>query len=82
MVNDYIQDKVSYKVKETIGIVKFDETKFLIDTDDKFLDFITLKNVAILITYIMKDDGKSYPHILFERAFIFIMNKHTTKHLK
>ena len=80
MVNDYIQDKVSYKVKETIGIVKFDETKFLIDTDDKFLDFITLKNVVILIRYIMKDDGESYPRIFLEGAFV--INKHTTKYLK
>ena len=32
MVNDYILDKVSGKIKETIGIGKFDDTKILIDT--------------------------------------------------
>ena len=32
MVNDYMLDKVSEKIKETIVIGKFDDTKILIDT--------------------------------------------------
>ena len=36
MVNDYMLDKVLDKIKETICIVKFDDTKILIDTDDNF----------------------------------------------
>ena len=35
MVNNYILDKVLDKVKEIIGILKFDDTKILIKTDDK-----------------------------------------------
>ena len=31
IVNDYILDKVLDKIKETIGIAKFDDTKVLID---------------------------------------------------
>ena len=36
-------DKELDKIKETIGIVKFGDTKILIDTDDKFLAYIYLK---------------------------------------
>ena len=35
MVNSYILDKVLAKIKEIIGIQKFDGTKMLIETDDK-----------------------------------------------
>ena len=67
MVNDYMLDKVLGKFKETISIVKFDDTKILIDTDDKLPDYVTLKNV-ILITCIMKDNGKFYPQLFSEEA--------------
>ena len=53
-------DKVLGKIKETIGIIKFDDTKILIDTDDKLPGYITLENVVILITCIIKHDGKTY----------------------
>ena len=53
MVNDYMLDKVFDKIKETIGIVKFDDTKIFIDIDNTLLDYITLKNVAILIICII-----------------------------
>ena len=33
---------------------KFDDTKILIDTDDKFSDDITFKNVVILMTSFIK----------------------------
>ena len=54
MVNNYILDKVLDKMKETIDIGKLDDTKILIDTDDKLPDIITLKNVVILITCVIK----------------------------
>ena len=54
MVNDYVLDK-------------FDDTKILIDIDDKLPDYITFKNVVILRTCIIKDDAKFYPHILLVR---------------
>ena len=57
MVNGYITDIISDKIKKIIGIGKFDNTKILIDTDDKLPNDITLKNVAILITCVIKDDG-------------------------
>ena len=53
MVNDYMLDKVFDKIKETIGIVKFDDAKIFIDIDNTLLDYITLKNVVILITCII-----------------------------
>ena len=68
MVNDYMLDKVLNKIKETTDIVKFDDTKILVDTDDKLTDYIALKNVLILITCIIKDDGQFYPQIFFEEA--------------
>ena len=48
-------NKVLDKIKESIRIYdkKYDDTKILIDTDDKLPD-ITLKNVAILVTCIKK----------------------------
>ena len=61
-------DKVLDKIKETIGIVKFDDTKLLIHTDDKLPDYITLKNVVILITCVSEDDAKRYPQIFLEEA--------------
>ena len=45
MVNDYMRDKVLYKIKEIIGTEKCDSTKILIDGDDELSDVITLKNV-------------------------------------
>ena len=58
--NDYILDKVLDKIKMVIGIEKFDEAKILIETDDKFLDEVTLKTVVVLISCVIKDDGKFY----------------------
>ena len=68
MVNDYILDKVLDKIKETIDISKFDDTKILTDTDDKLPDYITLKNAGILITCIINSDCKIYLQIFLEEA--------------
>ena len=68
IVNDYIPDKVSDKIKETILIVKFNDTKILIDKDDKMPDYITSKNVVILITCVIRDDAKFYLRIFLEEA--------------
>ena len=61
MVNDYMLDKVLNKLKKTIGIVELDDIKILIDADNKQPDYITLKNVMILMTCITEDDAKLYP---------------------
>ena len=68
MLNDYVLDRVLDKIKEIIGIVKFGDTKILIDTDDKLPDSTTLQNVVILIICIIKDDGKFYPQLFLEEA--------------
>ena len=49
-------DKVLDKIKEIISIQKVDDSRILIDTDNKLLDDITLKNVVILMTSIEKID--------------------------
>ena len=46
MINGYMLDRVLHKIKGIIGILKFDYKKVLIDTDDKFPDYITLKNIV------------------------------------
>ena len=58
MVIDYMLDEVLDKIQETIGILKFDNNKILIDTDDKLHDCITLKTAVILLTGAIKDDTK------------------------
>ena len=65
MVNEYMLDKVLDKIKEIKCIVNFDDIEGLTDTDDKLPDYITLKNVVILITTcVIKNDAKFYPQIL------------------
>ena len=49
MNNDYVL--VLSKIKEIIGMEKFNNTKILIDRDNNLPDVITLKNVEILMTY-------------------------------
>ena len=63
LVDDYMLDKVlkKHRVKEIIGVEKFDNTKTLIDTDDELPDDITLKYVVISMACIIKDENKFYP---------------------
>ena len=68
MVDDSMLDKVSDRGKEIIDIEEFDNTKILINKDDKFPDDITLKYVVILITCVMKDDSKFYPQLFLEEV--------------
>ena len=70
MVDDYMLDKVLDKIKEKMGTEKFDDTKILTDIDNKLHDDITLKNIAILVTCVSKDDGKFYPQIFLEEALV------------
>ena len=68
MFDDYILDKVLDNIKKIKSIEKFDDTKILIDTDDKLLDDITLKNVLILMTSVIKDGIKFYPQLFLEET--------------
>ena len=61
IVYNYMLDKVLDKIKEIIGMEKFDNTEISIVTNDKLSDGITFKNGLILITCVLKDDGKLYP---------------------
>ena len=42
MIIHYMLDKALEKIKETIVILKFDDAKIVIDTDDKLPDYINL----------------------------------------
>ena len=55
-------------MKEMISFERFDDTKMLIDTDDKLPDDITFKNVAVLMTCVIKDVNKFYPQIFSEET--------------
>ena len=59
----HIVDKVLDKIKEIIGIEKFDDTKILINTNDKLSDRITFKRVKILMTCVIKDGNRFYPQL-------------------
>ena len=43
LANHDMLNKILDKTKETIGIVNFDNTKILIDTDNKLPDYTTFK---------------------------------------
>ena len=60
IVDDYIPDKVINKIKEIIGIRKFDDTTIFLDTDDRLPHDINFKNVVISMTCVVKHDGKFY----------------------
>ena len=72
MLSKNILNKVLDKVKMIIGIEKFDDTKILIETDDKLPDDITLKNAVILVTSVIKDKGKFYQQIFLEKALVVL----------
>ena len=46
MVDEYVLNKVSDKITEIISIEKCDETKILINGDDKLPDDVTLNNLC------------------------------------
>ena len=68
MVDYYMLHEALDKIKNIIGIEKFDDANILMDTDDKFLDDITLKNAGISMTCVIEDNGKFYLKIFLEEA--------------
>ena len=52
--DDNILDKVLNIIKEALSNQKFDDTKILIDTDNKLSDDFTVKNIMNLITVLLK----------------------------
>lgn len=53
-----------------IGIGKFNDTKILIDKDNNLSNDITLKNIVIQITSIIKNTDKFYSEIVLEEALV------------
>ena len=53
-------------MEKIVGTEKFDDTKILIDIDNKFPDDITLKNVVVLMTCVIKEGNRFYPQIFLE----------------
>ena len=80
MVND-ILNKVLDMIKEITGIDKFDNTEFLIEADDKLPDNITLKNVVILMTCVITDDGIFYPKLLLKEALLEVQKLVSAFHM-
>ena len=68
MVDDYIPNKVLDKIKEKIDIGKIDDTKILVETDNKLPDDITLKYVMILVRCVIIDGHKLYPQIFLKEV--------------
>ena len=66
IVNNYIVYKVLCKIKEIIGTEKFDDTKILINRDDKLSDEIAV--VILLICIIKKNGDKFYPQLFLDHA--------------
>ena len=54
MTDDYMLHNALDKIKEIGDIGKSDDTKILIDADNKLPDDITLKNVLIIIICAIK----------------------------
>ena len=50
MVDNYKLDEVLDRIKEIIGIEKFDNTKILVDKDDKLPDDVTKNMLKYLVT--------------------------------
>ena len=66
IVDDNILDKLLDIIKKIISTEKFDDTKTLIETNDILPDVITLKNIVILITCIIKNNDKFHPELFLE----------------
>ena len=58
MVDYYKLDKALDKIKEIIGTEIFDDTKLLVDMDGTLPDDITLKNIVILMNFIINAGNK------------------------
>ena len=64
-------NKVLQKIKEKVDIEKFLDTKILVDTDDKLSYYISFKKAVILMTFVIKGDGKFYSQLFLEEALYY-----------
>ena len=72
MVDYYMLDKVSDKIKEVIATGKFEDTKMLVVTADKLPDDINFEKYVIYHT--IKDNDKFHPQLFLEEALF--LSKH------
>ena len=82
IADDYTLDKVLDKFKK-INIEKLDDIRILIDTDDKWPNDITLKNVILmmcLMICIIKDGDKFCAQLFSKKRCM--MNRHSAEHIK
>ena len=77
MVDNYILDNIIDRIKEIVGIGEYDNTKILIDTDDKLLEDVPFNNVVILSKCIIKDDGKFCSQLFLEEALFLKLTGET-----
>ena len=70
MTDYYMLNTVLGKIKVIIGINKFDDTKILIDTDNKLTDKVTLKNALMLKLCVIKNGDKFYLQIFLGEALV------------
>lgn len=69
IVNDNVLDKLLDRIRKIIYISKFDFNKIKVDADDKLPnDIIENENMMVLITQIIKDDGKCYPQMFLQET--------------
>ena len=71
MAHHCMLDRVLDRIIMLIDIEKFDNTEIFIDTDDKLSEDATLKNVVILMTCVIKDNGKIYSQLFLGEALFF-----------
>ena len=70
MVDDYMLDKLLYKIKEIIGFKNSFDTKILIETDGKLRDDIILEYIVILTSCVIKDGDKLRPQLFLEETLV------------
>ena len=68
MIDNYLLDLALVNIEEVIDIEKLDDTKIFIETDDKLKDDVALKNVVILITWVIIDDSECWPQTFLEEV--------------
>ena len=51
----------------------------MIDADDKLPDDVTLKKDVVLVTYVIKDDGKFYLQIFLEKLLFIKQALHSAR---
>ena len=68
------QKKVLDMIEKIIGIGKCDDNRILINMEDKLPYTITLKNIVMLMTCVIKGDGDFFSRTILRRSIIRSIN--------